>query len=117
MFVFTASNGLYSHAGTCFIAAAWKTTSVPRSTDTTELGVPDVADLELQASVALLLVDDLVGGHPAMLEVQSHLMLERLAAREDHHLVRQSDLALKEPSHDDLAEGPGPSGHHHSLTG
>ncbi len=38
MFVLTASKGLYSQTGTCFIAAAWKTTSVPRSSDTTELG-------------------------------------------------------------------------------
>src|SRR5690348_13533085 len=29
MFVCTASNGLYSHAGTCFMAAAWTTMSAP----------------------------------------------------------------------------------------
>ena len=30
MFVWTASNGLYSHAGTCLSAAAWTITSTPR---------------------------------------------------------------------------------------
>ena len=31
MFVFIHSNGLYSEAGTCFIAAAWITKSTPRN--------------------------------------------------------------------------------------
>ena len=30
MLVWTASNGLYSHAGTCLSAAAWTITSTPR---------------------------------------------------------------------------------------
>jgi hypothetical protein len=30
MLVWTASNGLYSHAGTCLSAAAWTMTSTPR---------------------------------------------------------------------------------------
>ncbi len=37
-FVRTASTGWYSQVGTCFIAAAWKTTSASRRTAATESG-------------------------------------------------------------------------------
>ena len=33
--VMKASTGWYSQVGTCFIAAAWKTTSAPCSSETT----------------------------------------------------------------------------------
>jgi hypothetical protein len=67
--------------------------------------------------LALLLVDDLVGGDPAVLEVEPHLMLGRLAAREHDHLRGKPNLPLEQASDDHLAEGSGPSGHHDSLTG
>src|SRR5438876_9085738 len=35
-FVLTASSGAYSQDGTCFSAAAWKTTSARRTADSTE---------------------------------------------------------------------------------
>ncbi len=46
MFVWTASNGLYSHAGTCLSAAAWMIRSTPRVARMSARAVADVADEE-----------------------------------------------------------------------
>ena len=53
MLVWTASNGLYSEAGTCFSAAAWTTTSTPRSRPFRRSTVADVAEQEAQPAVAV----------------------------------------------------------------
>ncbi len=50
--VMNASIGWYSQVGTCFIAAAWKTTSAPLSTGGNRGVVADVADAEVQPLVA-----------------------------------------------------------------
>ena len=50
--VCTASNGLYSHAGTCLRAAAWTITSTPRVAMPQAVAVAHVAEEEPQAVVA-----------------------------------------------------------------
>ncbi len=48
MLVITASNGKYSQVGTCFSAAALKTTSASRSAARDAVEVAHVADAELE---------------------------------------------------------------------
>ena len=47
--------------------------------------ITDVADAKDQSVVALFLVDDVVSGDAAVLERESHRVLQRLAAGEDHY--------------------------------
>ena len=73
-FVWTASNGLYSQAGTCLSAAAWTMTSTPRSRRPQALAVADVAD---QVAHARVVVDRAL-----------QLVLLELVAAEDADRVR-----------------------------
>ena len=52
-FVCTASNGLYSHAGTCLSAAAWTITSTPRVATPQPVAVAHVAEQQPQARVVV----------------------------------------------------------------
>ena len=87
MLVCTASKGKYSQVGTCFSAAALKTTSASRRTALDAVEVADVADPELQQLLEVA-VDDLVGRHAAVQVVHAHVVLLGLVAREDDDLAR-----------------------------
>ncbi len=78
-FVCTASKGLYSHAGTCFSAAAWTITSTPRSRLRQPLETADVAEQEpnpllaLEAALQVVLLElvaavDAYGGRLVLVE-------------------------------------------------
>ena len=115
--VMNASTGWYSQVGTCFIAAAWKTTSAPCSERDHGGVVADVADAEVQPLMALLVVDDVVGRDAAVLEREPHRVLKRLAAGEDDDLRRHAELSLEQAAHQHLAERAGPAGDDDALTG
>ena len=116
-FVMTASNGWYSQVGTCFIAAAWKTTSASaqqrprprhsrgcrRSGSAAAGGAPRRRRCRRSRPGG--------AGSASRIECWS-----RLAAREDDDLLGHADLALEQPPHQDLAERAGPAGDDDALT-
>ena len=117
-FVLTASAGWYSQVGTCFIAAAWKTTSAPLERLGDRVRVADVADHEGESA----------GGAPRRRRCRRSRpggAGTRAASRAASASLREKtitasgtpDLALEEAADQHLPERAGAAGDEHALSG
>ena len=107
-----ASCGQYSHAGTCFKAAALNTMSMLRSADGRE--VAHVANSEFKSPFGIL-TDGSVSGRLGILIFEADVMLLFLIAREDDHLRRQAILPAKKAANKHLSQRTGAARDQHTL--
>ena len=114
-FVRTASTGKYSQVGTCFSAAAWMTTSAPRTASTSVVVVADVADTKPQQRLTACSVDDFVGRRPPVQEAQAHFVLLGFVARQHRHPGRTPQAAVEQAADDPLPQRTRPPRHQYPL--